>query len=133
MALSATPNTKFRATTSRSTGQIVRRAVFATGVRINPVMLATASTPDSASTIRTSDSQRAQGDVTPSTEVLTVAKPFPSRGTHSTAIRADATMAITAIARANRPAFRAPNQLINPISTIVTQQAGTTACASTPK
>ena len=127
----------FSSTTSISTGQIVRLAVLATGSFISPVMFATASTPESASTIRTKLSHRFPQPCTPvpawSAPRWMVESPLAMNGTHIAPITALAMIAAIAMMSANRPALLAPNQLITPIPKIVTTQHATTIFPGTPK
>ncbi len=92
------PKIMFSSTTSASTGQIVRLEVFFTGCCIMPVMFATASTPESASTMRTRLSHFSKGDWFSMKCVVVLATPLPRYGMHRIAISALAMIAAVGIA-----------------------------------
>ena len=124
---------RLKSTTSASTGQIVRRDVRITGSRIRPVMFATASTPDSASTIRTNDCQRSHGPCIEGCPIEALSSPLGTNRKHRRAISNEAASAPIAITSASRPALRAPNQLTTPTTRITAIDAHSTKCSGTPR
>jgi hypothetical protein len=112
---------------------MVRLEVRVTGCFMSPVMLETASTPESASMIATRLVQRSHDDEMLGCTPLTVRSPSLKNGQQSDAIARDMKSVTTAMTRAKRPALRAPNQLIPPMRISERMQSGTMRLSATPK